>query len=73
MTWHASRIGDVGKSYADGLAVGIGMPTAAVRAVGVEMTTSKSRQRKAHRAHIYADGLDMPTATVGIYHDMPTA
>ena len=49
------------------------MLTAAVRAVGIDLTASARRLSLGHQGHIYADSLTMPTATVGIDRYMPTA
>ena len=49
------------------------MPTAAVRAVGIDLTASARRLSLGHEGHLYADGLTMPTAAVGIDGGMPTA
>ena len=49
------------------------MPTAVVRAVGIDLTALGCRLRPGHQGHLYADGHTSSTAAVGVVGDMPTA
>ena len=44
-----------------------------VTAVGIDLTSLAGRDECCRRARIYADGLYMPSAAVGIVWDKPTA